>query len=316
MIQSCINYGFASPHALAVAIDSLYGAYLKVNYPYEYYTVCFNHYANNMDKIKKLTSELGYFGIKLESIVFRKSSDKYMMDKDTKSIYKGISSVKFMNEVVSQQLYELRYEKFSDFFDFLEVNPCNSRQLEILIRLNFFREFGAPSELLRCVEIYDLYGKKKQIKKDRAIIHPEIYERYCTSTAKIYKIVDRLGLMRALIKTMPVEKEKLSDLLGAQNEFFGYIDYIDKSKKNMLFVMKVDTKYSPRIEAYSLAKGNIITLKIKKTLYNKDKIVEGDIIRIEEFERKNKLKFKDGDYVPVPNEYDWWAKKYVKVNNI
>ena len=27
MIQSCISYGFAAPHALAVAIDSLYSAY-------------------------------------------------------------------------------------------------------------------------------------------------------------------------------------------------------------------------------------------------------------------------------------------------
>ena len=43
MIQSCISYGFAAPHALAVAIDSLYGAYLKAHYPLEYYTVCLNN---------------------------------------------------------------------------------------------------------------------------------------------------------------------------------------------------------------------------------------------------------------------------------
>lgn len=315
MIQSCISYGFASPHALAVAIDSLYGAYLKANYPYEYYTVCLNHYANNIDKIKKLTAELGYFGIKLESVVFRKSSNVFRMDKESKSIYKGLASVKFMNDAVSQKLYELRDKQYKDFFEFLEDNPCNSKQLEILIQLNFFKEFGTPPELMRCVSIYKSYGCKKQIKKD-SVVFPQIFDKYCSSTAKIYKITDKAGLMRALVKAMPVEKERLSTLLSAQNEFLGYIDYIDKTKRNMLFIMSVDTKYSPRVEAYSLAKGNIITLKIKKTTFNKDKISQGDIIRIDGFERKNKLKFKDGDYVPVPNEYDWWAKKYVKVNDI
>lgn len=315
MIQSCISYGFASPHALAVAIDSLYGAYLKAHYPYEYYTVCLNHYASNTDKVKKLTSELAYFGIKLESIMFRKSSDVFKMDKSTKSIYKGIASVKFMNEAVSQQLDELRNEYYCDFFDYLEDNPCNSRQLEILIQLNYFEEFGTPNELMQYVKIYDLYGSKKQVKKDK-VEHPEIFDKYCTSTEKIYKISDRLGLMRALVWGMPVEKERLSTLLFAQKEYLGYIDYVDKSKKNMVFIMSVDTKYSPRIEAYSIAKGNIMTLKIKKSTFNKDKLNVGDIIQINGFKRKNKLKYKDGDYIPVPNEYDWWLEKYVKVNNI
>ena len=65
MIQSCISYGFAAPHALAVAIDSLYGAYLKANYPLEYYTVCLNNYSDDENKTKKLTEELSIFGIKI-----------------------------------------------------------------------------------------------------------------------------------------------------------------------------------------------------------------------------------------------------------
>lgn len=47
MIQSCMAYGFCSAHAAAVSLDMCYGAYLKVNYPLEYYSVCFNNYADD-----------------------------------------------------------------------------------------------------------------------------------------------------------------------------------------------------------------------------------------------------------------------------
>ena len=83
MIQSCISYGFAAPHALAVAIDSLYGAYLKANYPLEYYTVCLNNYTDDENKTKKLTEELSTFGIKILPIKFRHSKDTYSIRQTT-----------------------------------------------------------------------------------------------------------------------------------------------------------------------------------------------------------------------------------------
>ena len=92
MIQSCISYGFAAPHALAVAIDSLYGAYLKANYPLEYYTVCLNNYSDDENKTKKLTEELSTFDIKILPIKFRHSKDTYSPDKENNAIYKGIAS--------------------------------------------------------------------------------------------------------------------------------------------------------------------------------------------------------------------------------
>ena len=148
MIQSCISYGFAAPHALAVAIDSLYGAYLKANYPLEYYTVCLNNYSDDENKTKKLTEELSTFDIKILPIKFRHSKDTYSPDKENNAIYKGIASVKFLNAEVAQQMYEMREQEFPTFIDFLKVNPCNSRQTEILIKLDFFSEFGKSQKLL------------------------------------------------------------------------------------------------------------------------------------------------------------------------
>lgn len=315
VIEDASDYLFSKNHADPYSWIGYICGYLRYYYPLEFITTALNIFADNETKSSAIINYAQKRGIIISPIKFRHSVAKYSYDKKTNTIFKGIASVKFMNETVSQQLDELRHEYYCDFFDYLEDNPCNSRQLEILIQLNYFEEFGTPNELMQYVKIYDLYGSKKQLKKDK-VQHPEIFDRYCTSTEKIYKISDRLGLMRALVEAMPVEKERLSTLLFAQKEYLGYIDYIDESKKNMVFVMSVDTKYSPRIEAYSLAKGNIMTLKIKKSTFNKDKLNVGDIIQINGFKRKNKLKYKDGDYIPVPNEYDWWLEKYAKVNNI
>ena len=68
----------------------------------------------------KLTEELGYFGIELKSVKFRYSSSKYQMDKKTNTIYKGLKSIKYLNEQVAEDLYALRDKEYKNFLEFLE----------------------------------------------------------------------------------------------------------------------------------------------------------------------------------------------------
>ncbi len=63
MIQSCMAYGFCSAHAAAVSLDMCYGAYLKVNYPLEYYSVCFNNYADDQVRTNKLKKNLNILAL-------------------------------------------------------------------------------------------------------------------------------------------------------------------------------------------------------------------------------------------------------------
>ena len=80
------------------------------------------------------------------------------------SIYKGLASIKYMNEKVADELYSLKDCVFDDFIDVLEtVHECtsiNSRQLDILIKLDFFSEFGKSQKLLDITII--LIVNKKQ----------------------------------------------------------------------------------------------------------------------------------------------------------
>ena len=190
MIQGCMAYGFASPHAAATSLDMCYGAYLKVNYPYEYMTVCLNNYADDAERTAKLKNELKYFNIKLSGIKFGESRAKYSYDKDKGIISKGIGSIKFLNETVSEELYTLSqsrvYDNFIDLLiDISEKTSCNSRQLDILIKLDYFSDFGDPNELTYIVSKFNLLydkskGFKKSIKVSKLGLDLQFVEPYCT----------------------------------------------------------------------------------------------------------------------------------------
>ena len=60
IIENAANYMFCSAHALSMACDSLYVAWLKVHYPYELYLVMLKLYDEKKrgDKIAKIISEM------------------------------------------------------------------------------------------------------------------------------------------------------------------------------------------------------------------------------------------------------------------
>ena len=90
VVEDASKYSFNASHSLSYAYDSLYGAYLKANYPLEYYAVTLNLYNDDMDRTIKLTNELPYFNINIKNPKFRYSKAEYFPDRKTHTIYKGI----------------------------------------------------------------------------------------------------------------------------------------------------------------------------------------------------------------------------------
>lgn len=203
MIQSCISYGFAAPHAAAVSLDMCYGAYLKAHYPYEYYCVCFNMYAGKLEKTRKLAAELKYFGINLEGVLFRKSRGTYSFDKKTHTIYKGMESIKYMNSVVPEELYALRDNKYDTFIDLLydvsNKTSANSKQIEILIEIDFFREFGNINKLLTIFNLFNKLANRINLKKTELTkygIPEDIVRKY--SDSETYTRVEEIDYTKYL----------------------------------------------------------------------------------------------------------------------
>lgn len=333
LVQSCMSYGFCSAHAAATSLDMCYGAYLKVNYPYEYYSVCFNNYVGDKERTNKLTNELEYFGIKLSDIKFRHSNSKYSYDKEGHTIFKGMSSIKFVGDNVGEELYALRDNQYDSFIDLLQDisnTSVNSKQLDILIKLDFFSEFGDINYLLKQVECYDkFYGRKQftisKLQKEGEDI--ELIKKYCQKqTEKTLKEFDYIGFLKDMTSSMAYSLVSITERMDYQKEYIGYISYINPNiGKRYYYVKDLSvTKSIVNIQLYEIYSGKTQKVKMWTTQYKKNPFDEGDILYLKSVEKKHKkeptgeINQKTGKkiYKDVPDKFEFWLKNFTIKNDV
>lgn len=332
LVQSCMSYGFCSAHAAATSLDMCYGAYLKVNYPYEYYSVCFNNYVGDKERTNKLTNELEYFGIKLSDIKFRHSNSKYSYDKESHTIFKGMSSIKFVGDNVGEELYALRDNQYDSFIDLLQDisnTSVNSKQLDILIKLDFFSEFGDINYLLKQVECYDkFYGRKQftisKLQKEGEDI--ELIKKYCQKqTEKTLKEFDYIGFLKDMTSSMAYSPVSITKRMDYQKEYIGYISYINPNVGKRYYYVKdlSVTKSIVNIQLYEIYSGKTQKVKMWTTQYKKNPFDEGDILYLKSVEKKHKkeptgeINTKTGKkiYKDVPDKFEFWLKNFTIKND-
>ena len=313
VVEDAAHYSFNASHSLSVAIDSLYGAYLKANFPTEYFTVALSLYSDDLDRTAKLIAEMPSFGVSLKPIKFRHSRADYNMERETHTIYKGLASLKYMNSEVSESLYNMKDQQFDSFIDLLSVFPGNSRQREILCKLGFFEEFGGSQKLLRIAELYDTYHGKKIIKKEKLSLPVELVEKYMDSaTEKQYRFTPEgmNALLAELCERVPDKDIPLQTRLQAELEYLGYVSYSDPSKPNTAVVMNVDCKYTPKLTLYRLDTGNTMTAKLKKKSYESNPLPTGAIIQFYTETRPAWKKDENGGWVQDFSRNDIWITNY------
>lgn len=284
-MQSMMGYGFNAPHGLATALDCLYCAYLKVNYPLQYYTVTLNIYANDAGKTNRLVDEAKYFGIKFSNPFFRHSTSFYSYDTSTNTIYKGLRSIKNIGKNNGEELYELKDNKYNDFIDCLtdiSKTSVNSRQLDILICLDFFKEFGNPNQLLEYVEIFNTYSGKKIIRKDS--INPQhlpyIIQFSRTSTDKQFRDIDTLGLIKAICSTINTTTSQ-EELAAYQSQLLGMCDVrVVGSPYCVVTSVEINNYGTPYVGLYCLHSGNTMVFKADKKFFADNSLDVGDIVKI------------------------------------
>ncbi len=306
MVQGCMSYGFAAPHALATAIDSLYGAWLKVHYPLEYYSVVFRYYEGDMERTNKLTEELKYFNISLKNIQFGHSAGSYKINKEENSIYKGLGSIKYCNVEVGDKLYELSQTKqYDSFVEILKDFPGDSRQLDILIKLGYFSDFGSIGKLLKIVEVYNQYGSKVIIKKDQCAIDKDIMLQYATETEKQYRLKDKDGFINYLLENITYKEYPIAQRIKDEKEYLGYVSLKIEGKSSTWYVTDINTKYSPKISLYNVGTGEEKVVKIEKRKYQMAPF-DKDVCLRATFETKNKCKKdENGEWVKLEEKEEW-----------
>ena len=317
IILDASSYGFSWNHSDAYSCIGYVCGFLRHYYPLEFLTAAFNTFTGKEDKIVAITKYANKVGVKILPPKFRYSRSGYQMDKATNSIYKGLESIKYMNADVSEELYKMKDQQFDSFIDLIKVFPGNSRQLGILIELGFFEEFGKTQKLLRIVDLYNKYGGKKQIKKEKCDIPEEIISKHSTSTAAMYKLTDVDGMLKELIADIPDADIPLRMRIQSEQEYLGYVSLTIPNNRNLAVVLDADFKYSPKVRCYMLSNGQQITAKIAKKTYTNNPFQNGDVLSIATEQRPKWKKTEDGGWTQDASlGYETWITRYTIAENI
>lgn len=233
------KYSFNKSHSSAYAIIAYANAKQKAYFPAEFYSGLCNSYIGKSDFVKneaqEIIGDMARHGIRIAPASFRNDHRRCSV-KDGRVIW-GIPLIRDCNAALANVLYELRDTTETHFWR-IAKKLCGSgmkSRLQILIKLGFFHEYGTAAELLRIMDLAELfkYGDRKLIAKDKVPKNSALRsmtERFLTDRGvngaelKAYKILDCPSLLdelEAYVKTLNLGELDRKILIAAQIEYIG-----------------------------------------------------------------------------------------------
>ena len=143
IIEQFANYGFNKAHSVAYGYVAYYLAYLKANYPLEFYSaVLSNGQSSDSNKISCL-QEGKKLGIKILPPSINYSTNRFKVEDG--NIRYSLTAIKNVGYAGYQAIVaERKNGLFTDIFDFMarmESSKLNSKMLESLVMAGAFDEF-------------------------------------------------------------------------------------------------------------------------------------------------------------------------------
>lgn len=323
IVEAFSKYAFNASHAYSYAYDSVYGAYLKANYPYEFYAVMMQHLSEKggKDKVTAYKQEMQQaFGIKNGDYKFGLDNREFSIDKEHGCINPSLASIKSFSKSMAETLFQMGSDNYEDFIDVLEtlkINGIAESRIIDLINMDYFSSFGSISYLTQVLEYFNLFYKNKKYlqrcKKETIFqnkIDFDIIRKHCASeTAKQFVRIDSKAILRDISSQIENKKDTFKYRIQKRFEVLGYIDIVDKKYAGYCVALDLNVDYSPKVKLYALANGNTIPVKISKKIFAANPIKRGDIVKVEQQYKKPKMKKVDGAWIET-DEKEWWISEY------
>ena len=338
MMLDFAKYSFNKSHAAAYAIVAYICMYLKTYHPKEFLCAWINSVSNKTEKVAECVAEAQRLGVKVYQGKYNDCSAITRIYKD--GIMMGTQTIKYCNKEIADNLMALpKCNSFIELLDNIDIAIIDIKKLTILTGLNFFSEFGKNKKLIKTIQLY--YGVKKkingskspktilpsirecsQLSKDKLEIYYEygiteyLVKKYSNKeTAKLYKEIDNVGLLNAIVDRLPNEPMPLIEYLKFQKEYLQYVVYSnnDINKDYYIVVDFVVGKdiAKPRLLLHNLKTGKETKTRIKQSrIYKENPFGEYDILSIQGFTWDYKRKYVNNNWIttnelePILEEYE------------
>ena len=327
IVEDSAAYGFNSAHAYCMAIDSVTLAWLKAHYPLEFFKVSLQRYTRkgDKDKVSALKAEMLKMGYKLKPIKFGDDNRDFTIDKENNYITQTMSSIKNMQKIAPDILFEIGKDKETDLFCIfskIDKTKLNKKSLDILIKMNYFSDYGDINYILYQLDIYretkdilNRFAECKQFKKvdcEKYNISEDVIRQYSgKETEKLFKDIDSEKLYNYVLDNYekivefvsakyiykPTEKiEEMAYEIGLS----GYTNLFDETLSDKLYIISDEEKNQYGtifLNLYQVCSGNIYTYKVNKKAYSERPCGIGDILKCAIRDQFKRVKDENGDWI-------------------
>ena len=324
------KYAFNKSHSSAYAIIAFITAKLKAYHPLEFYVSLMNSYIEDSSQYIKNNATIIYEDIINHGYVMNKFD--FRQNHKKCNIYNGkinyaIPLIKHCNRQIAEELYEIRNNQYNNFIELLyDINQktsINSAQLDILVRLGFFNEFGNSRLLNGLVEYFNFFkqGSAKQISvdkiKDNQILD-NIIKRHSrlSPSGKTYMDLNVKAILNDIeewMKCNNVRDYPIKEKINTQKEYLGFVNLTtgkeeDKRKLLVLDVKPLISQKYNKIWAYaideiSIGSGKKNRLTIWSNKYEKKPLQANDILYAYKVEKNDKGYWYLQDYDIINSEF-------------
>ena len=320
IIEDSSNYMFGYNHSTGYSMIGYTCAMLRYYYPLEFVTAFLNN-ARTDEDIAKGTKFAKEKGFTIKAPKFGHSQNIYVCDKETKTIYKGLGSIKSMQNIAADIMERIYAQSPTNFVDILflcedvrvDDKRINSKSMDILIDIGFFSEYGNLNTLKQARHWYDKFAKRKTIKKQDCedwlidIIRPNAGKE----TEKQFSDINKPQLIKDIISILPKHKDNLRLLIKNQIEHLGYVDVGDYDVDMDIYVVQSAHKDKwgrAWLDLFHIKSNQSVSYKCDTKWFDKNPCIKGDVLKVA-FRTKEKVKLVGED----DNGKKQWMKSGDKI---
>lgn len=318
VIESASRYMFGYNHSIAYCLVSYLCAYLRYHYTGEFITTLLNNPGADGD-IEKFTTLANKYHISVTTPKYGVSQSGFSYNKELNQIAKGLSSIKYISDDVADSLYKISNSENppTTFVDLIyrikNETKINSKQLDILIKINFFSKFGNVRELSQILNMFEIFnfGNKINISKDKItkqevidIISPfanfgldkkgKQSKNWQFQTTE--NVIECARQIEIWLKSLKLKDISQRVQISNYQECLGYVPATNNPEDKMVLIISdvapVTTKngkiWQYRIGASSLGSGKSARLSLSNEMFTNYPISNGSIIKANEIKKDEK----------------------------
>jgi DNA polymerase-3 subunit alpha len=147
LLEKFAGYGFNKSHAAAYAIVAYQTAYLKANYPVEFFCAMMTNDMANTEKLSEYIAEAREFGIEVLQPDVNESGVFFAPARDGKAIRFGMAAIKGVGEAAVEAILKARdehgkFKSLSELCEHVDGRTLTRKPLEALIKTGACDSFG------------------------------------------------------------------------------------------------------------------------------------------------------------------------------